>query len=473
MAELGSSELQEVWMKIPSALRAGLGVVLLAGMAGAAAAQPFDRNWDWRGNKRMLTFCVDGGTPALIAGAARFAASNLANAGFGWNLVDAGACPAGWNLRRPMAGQPDIRVRAAALGAIQVPPAVGGPYPHDSGGAPSPSPYPYPYPYPSPSPPGPMPNPNDQPVPGGAPAFAAPPLAYFQPGPFMPGGGRQIQAGEIVFNWQMVNGMVNPPWSINIGDATFDPREVGMHEFGHAIRLLHDDTNFDGDTSLKPTGSRPGANAAIIRPAAGMPVASRILGDDKVDPVTGDLTAGADGVADSGKKMCVMAANAILGQHGINPLLGFPPNSAYSYTDKEQNTARAAAAHIPPGAGMGVHIAAGIRRSQSWNFLDIVDDLVLRTIQETHFPGVVANDLTMDYIAAVKPGGAYIGSVNASSPDVMGASAVMIYAELGAMAAANTTAAVQVWVPFSPRMPTWRSTRTGQPTRWRSAHPPA
>jgi hypothetical protein len=163
-------------MQIPSALRAGLGMMLLAGMAGAAAAQPFDRNWDWRGNKRMLTFCVDAGTPALIAGAARFAASNLANAGFGWNLMDVGACPANWNLRRPVASQADIRVRAAALGAIQIPAAAGGTYPHDYGGGGSP--YPYTSPYPS-SPPGPRPNPNDQPVPGGAPAFAAPPLAYF------------------------------------------------------------------------------------------------------------------------------------------------------------------------------------------------------------------------------------------------------------------------------------------------------
>jgi hypothetical protein len=107
----------------------------------------------------------------------------------------------------------------------------------------------------------------------------------------MPGGGRQVHAGEIVFNWQVVNNKVNPPWSINIGDLTFDPCEVGMHEFGHAIRLDHDDTNFDGDTSLWLTGSAPGANAAIIRPAAGMPLASRILGDDKIAPVTGDLTA--------------------------------------------------------------------------------------------------------------------------------------------------------------------------------------
>src|SRR5207237_7473036 len=106
---------------------------------------------------------------------------------------------------------------------------------------------------------------------------------------------------EVVYNCKVPLGnVVEPKWDIAIGTPTFDPREVGMHEFGHAIRLKHDDDESDDDVSVFPTGSRPGVNVVIVQRGKDNVLQTSRLGDDAL-VLYGDLTAGADGVAVSGK----------------------------------------------------------------------------------------------------------------------------------------------------------------------------
>jgi hypothetical protein len=308
-------------------------------MAPAPVAPPapvarslFEDTWDWIGGARNLTFCIDNGTPAMIAAAVQSAAMDLSNAGFGWMLQMMNPCVMGWDLNKPVAGQQRIRVRVADLGAVATVPRDTDettPYDEDSdnyralpGGN------------------------NGSSRPGG---FARPPLAYFQPGPYLPGT-QEIQSGEIVFNWPFMMGMPkanDPKWNTAVGTPTFDPREVAMHEFGHAIRMKHDDFAFDDDRRICPEGSAPGANALIVERGLDNVLQTRIRPDDQPIPKVGDLEAGANGIANSGKKTNVMETLAVLGRHTINPRLGFPMGSDYSYTEREQATGQAAARHRP------------------------------------------------------------------------------------------------------------------------------
>jgi hypothetical protein len=436
------------------------GTSLLAQCApvpGDPAPGPFDGNFDWSGNRRQLTYCIDAGTPAIIAGAADFAASNLSNAGLGWTLKKVGACPAGWNLRRPLANQPDIRVRAAFLGAVTAQAPSGGP---DAGnGFPEhPNDYDYPSdrprpeePYPgSPGMPGPGPWGPGMPGPGGGggggvPRFARPPLAYFQPGPFTMPGGRWIRSAEVVFNWKPP---ADPKWSTLIdplpGLLTYDPRIVGMHEFGHAIRLDHDDTNFDTDVSRYPTGSRtPKVTTEIILRTPPAALASRVLPDDQVN-AAGNLEAGANKVADSGKKRNVMSTFAVQGQHGINPLLGLPPGSAYSYTEKERSTARAACRDMPPARP--IRLAAGFGRWQQWAALALLDGGG-STVQ-TYAPGLVGNGVLNDFVVNSIPAATSLsGTVTTTIDGLTGSTKVNLFLTAGA--SASGTAQLIVPVPFS------------------------
>ena len=119
-------------------------------------------------NKRDLTFCIEPNTPPLIADAAGFAASNLSNAGFQWTLTTwVIAQPTGICANRPR-GKPISGIRVADLGAVVRP---AGPHPesvpdYDQGEEYKPSP-------------------DKVPAPGRHPVFRQPPLAYFQPGPYM------------------------------------------------------------------------------------------------------------------------------------------------------------------------------------------------------------------------------------------------------------------------------------------------
>ena len=150
--------------------RLALCVIVLFGMPAVVfgAPGPFERNWDWVDNKRDLTFCIEPNTPPLIADAAGFAASNLSNAGFQWTLTDMGNCPANWDLRKPAKGQAHIRVRVADLGAVVRP---AGPHPESVPDYDQGEDY--------------KPSPDKVPAPGRHPVFRQPPLAYFQPGPYM------------------------------------------------------------------------------------------------------------------------------------------------------------------------------------------------------------------------------------------------------------------------------------------------
>lgn len=310
----------------------------------------FDTEWDWNGGARTLTFCIRNGTPALIANAVRAAATDLSNANFSWGpqgmvqtwrLQEVNPCPMGWNLQRPVMNQPRIRVSAEDLGEVRLrgrDADQATPYdeeddeyraaPDGSGGSRRP---------------------------GG---ILTPPLAYFQPGPFLRGT-REIAAGEIVFNWRVPMGMMtDPKWNTQVGTATFDPREVAMHEWGHAIRMRHDDHVFDDDRRICPEGSAPGANALLVERGPDNVLQTRIRPDDQ-PTAADDLHAGANGVANSGKKANVLETLAVLGRHTINPGLGFPANSDYSYTEREQATGQAAIRHRPRALG-GAGGAGGV-----------------------------------------------------------------------------------------------------------------
>jgi hypothetical protein len=298
---------------------------------------------------------------------------------------------------------------------------------------------------------------------GGVPRFARPPLAYFQPGPFTMPGGRWIRSAEVVFNWDPPPPPAadptaipaDPKWSFLIdplpGVLTYDPRIVGMHELGHAIRLDHDDTNFDTDVSRYPTGSRtPAAATEIIRRTPPAALASRVIPDDQVN-AAGNLTAGANKLADSGKKMNVMKTFAIQGQHGINPLLGLPPNSAYSYTEKERSTSRAACRDKPPA--MPLRLAAGFGRWQQWAALALLDRGG-NTVQ-TYAPGQVGNGVLNDFVVSSIPAASGLsGTVTTTIDGLSGSTHVDLHLVAGANA--SGTALLIVPVPFSRTYPNLR-----------------
>jgi hypothetical protein len=435
---------------------------------------PFDQDFDWSGNRRQLTYCFDAATPFVISSGAEFAAENLTHAGLGWTLVNAGLCPPGWSLRNPIANQPDIRIRVARLGPVlMMPVPAGGPdggsgfpeHPHDyesPGEKPRPE-----QPYPgSPGMPGRGPWGPGMPGPGGGggggmPRFARPPLAYFQPGPFTMPGGRWIRSGEVVFNWDPppprdpTEIPADPKWSYLIdplpGNLTFDPRIVGMHELGHAIRLDHDDTNFDTDVTRYPTGSRTPADLTeIIRRTPPAALASRVLSDDKLN-AAGNLIAGKNKLADSGKKMNVMRTFAVLGQHGINPLLGLPPNSAYSYTEKERSTARAACRDKPPA--LPIRLAGGFGQWQQWAALALLDGG--GNPVQTYAPGQVGNGVANDFVVTSIPAASGLsGTVTTTIDGLPGSTHVDLHLVAGANA--SGTAMLIVPVPFSQTYPDLR-----------------
>jgi hypothetical protein len=287
---------------------------------------------------------------------------------------------------------------------------------------------------------------------GGAPRFVQPPLAYFQPGPFTMPGGRWIRSAEVVFNW---NPPADPKWSILIdplpGKLTYDPRIVGMHELGHAIRLDHDDTNFDPDVSRYPTGSRtPAVTTEIILRTPPAALASRVLTDDQVN-AAGNLEANTNKIADSGKKRNVMSTFAVQGQHGINPLLGLPPNSAYSYTEQERSTARAACRDMPPAKPM--RLGGGAGRWQQWAALALLDGGG-NTVQ-TYAPGLVGNGVLNDFVVSSIPAASALsGTVTTTIDGLSGSTQVDLFLTAGA--SASGTAQLIVPVPFSQTYPDLR-----------------
>lgn len=403
--------------------------------AAPVARSLYETDWDWNGGRRALTFCVANGTPAPIASAARFSASNLSNAGFGWTLTEMAPCVAGWNLARPVAGQQDIRVRAEDLGPVM--PAnrdAERVTPHDE-------------------------DDEYRPMPGGTGGtrrpggMLVPPLAYFQPGPLLPGR-REIASGEIVFNWRVPEGMMtDPKWSTTTGTNTYDPITTGLHEWGHAIRMRHDEHVFDDDRSICPMGSHPGAGALIVERGLDNVLQTRIESDDTRNGM-GDLTAGANGVASSGKKANVMEALAVLGRHGINSGLGFPPGSAYSYTDREQATGIAADNHrpaMPGGGGGGAGVLAGgfPGQHQWWH------SIVLFDAAETPLPvavgvatgGGAENDLIVE---VAEPAVRFEALVDVWSEQQPAYGSLAIS---GAVGAPSGSAVIHIVLPVSPEHP--------------------
>lgn len=439
-----------------SRLRAfGLAAVLsLAGMNAAAQAPPpppmpgpYDLNLDWINNKRGLTFCVAPGTPVVIADGARDAATTLNAAGFGWFLMDAGVCPANWSLRALPFLQPDIRIRIAPLGPLNLA-ANGFPnQPHEPDSSPTPGSGSYGGGNTG------KPNPNDQPPAGANRVFVNPPLAYFQSGPFV-GGGRQFAYGEVVFNYQVINGVADPRWDTTVGSRAFDPIEVGMHELGHAIRLDHDNLQFDDDVSVIPSGAASPlllANDIAVQKGADGVLQTPLLPGDVL--IGGDIAVGGNLWADSGKKMNVMRSGIERGQHGVNPFNGVPANAEWAYTTREQATANAARMQIPPGQNANLHIFAGAGRAMDWKagvwFCNAAWVALFGWI-----PPVVQNDFTQDFIvwgAAPAPklyaeGDVYQMAMPAAK------TAVKLWADLGA-APANTTQSLRVWVPYTAATP--------------------
>ncbi len=408
--------------------------------APPAAAPPapmarslFETDWDWDAGKRALTFCVAAGTPVKIASAARFSASNLSNAGFGWTWTEVAPCVAGWNLANPVAGQQDVRVRAEDLGEVVTSDRDAEKVaPHDE-------------------------QDDYRPTPGGSGGtrrpggMLTPPLAYFQPGPLIPGR-REIGSGEIVFNWRIPQGMNDDPkWSIDIGTSTYDPRITGMHEWGHAIRMRHDEHSFDDDRSLCPAGSRPGAAAPIVQRGLDNVLQTRVEPDD-TRTAMGDLTAGADGVANSGKKANVMEALAVLGRHGINPGLGFPPNSAYSYTDREQATGIAARNHRPAalgGGGAGILAGGGQGQHQFWHSIVLFDPAGMPI--PAAFGVQTGNGPENDLIVEVAPPAVrFEAFVNAWTEFEPAFGSLAIHGELGSP---SGSALIHLVLPLSPEHP--------------------
>jgi len=430
----------------PHRLRA-LGLMAVLFLAGTAASAqvmpgPYDQNFTWVNNNRILSYCIDAATPAVIANGVQDAAWLLSAMGSPWTLNNAGACPMNWSMRAVPFVQPNIRVRIAPLGALNLP-ANGFPnQPQEPGSSPTGSGS-----YGGGS--SDKPNPNDQPPVGGNRVFVSPPLAYFQPGPFV-WGGRQIAYGEVVFNYQVVNGVMDPRWDTAPGTRAFDPIEVGMHELGHAVRLDHDDTVFNDDVVVIPSGAASPLlipNDVAIQKGPDLILQTPAIPDDVI--AGGDIVVGNDLWAESGKKMCVMRSGIQRGEHGINPLNGFPANSDYAYTDREQASARAAGMHIPPGQNASVHIYAGKGRAMDWNlgigFYNAAGLLVAGWV-----PPVVQDDLTKDFIVFGAPaapkfyaeGDVYLTAAPANKTHVQ------LWGNIGA-APANAAGNLRIWVPYT------------------------
>jgi hypothetical protein len=192
--------------------------------------------------------------------------------------------------------------------------------------------------------------------------------------------------------------------------------------------------------SVYPTGSRtPKVTTVIIRRGPNQALKSRVLPDDVVN---GDLEAGANQVADSGKKMAVMRSSGIPGMHGINPGLGLPPGSAYSYTEKERSTARAACRDRP--AAMPMRLLAGFGRWQQWAGAALVDGA--GNAIQTYHPGLVANP--------IPAAAGFTGTVDTRIDGLTGSSHVDVHIFAGS--SASGTAQVIVPLPFSPSYPSLR-----------------
>lgn len=277
--------------------------------------------------------------------------------------------------------------------------------------------------------------------------MAPPPLAIFQPGPFLPGRGRVIRYAEIVYNWTLVNGVPDPPWSTWLGSAAFDPVQVGMHEFGHAMRLDHDDVQFDDDVTLVPTGSRPGANVAHIHQGADAIRQTPLRVDDPF--AAPNITAGVNGVADSGKATNVMETEAVRGQHGINPFR-IPLLLRYNYSVREVNSARAASAARPARGGR-MQGMAGPNRMMSWEPLTLSD--ALGNPVATYAISTLSPDPATDFLIDEAPAAAHAeGWVQGWSYEMPASSRVHVVAKLGS-APPGTSAPVRIWIPISSSHP--------------------
>lgn len=303
------------------------------------------------------------------------------------------------------------------------------------------------YPYP---PPGGWPNPNNpppRPGGGGGGGVGAPPLAVFRPAPFLPGRGRVIRHAEIIYNWQIVQGQPSPPWSTVLGSAAYDPIQVGMHEFGHAMRLDHDDVQFDDDVTLKPTGSIPGANVAHVHHGADALRQTLIWVDDAF--VAPNLHAGANGVADSGKATNVMETACAGEQHGINPFR-IPALGRYNYSFREVVSARAAAVVRPIRCGR-MQGAAGPQRMMSWGPLELrnADGIPVGTYEPGSSNPDAASDFRVDEGFGATRAETWVQGWSYESP---AASTVHVVAELGA-APPETSAPVRLWIPISSSHP--------------------
>jgi hypothetical protein len=473
---------------------------LAHGVLAQPAPGPWDRTFDWvdgnNARNRNLKFCVDPNLAANLKASVRKAVAVINAAGTGWKLTEKldnmnkiEECPMGWSLRPPfLAGQAEIRVRQAVMPVPpQRPGGRGGnapSTPYDRPTTPSYDPY-------SPYDPPRQPNPNDQPprmpgMPGmpGIPGMPGPPaggggtLAYFQAGPAV--AGRLIRSGEIVFNAAVV-------WNTGFGTAAYDPIEVAMHEFGHAIRMDHDSVNYNDDDPLEACGSRPAPPAnnpqnqvSITRGNDGM-LQTPVIPDDGLT-MAGDITVGNNLFVDSGKKMNVMEPEGVFGEHCINRNFGVPANVLRAFTAREKATAMASAAGMVPalappgrmmppgmpgmpGPGMpgpampGPHIlvAGGLLREMDWLSFKLQDASGTAIVENPYFPGFQDGTLETDYAVDSTPDApAFFGSVIASSPiDESGKTTVDIEGQIGSVPV-GTTAVVQFEVPFSPDHPSLR-----------------
>ena len=256
---------------------------------------------------RALTYCLDRtimAFPKLIQ-ATNFAVQKINASGVVWTWAVVAPCNANVNLT----------VGTRNLGMIPGGMPVGGTIPLDTN-----EPYPY-----SPSPGGGAPggggNPN-----GGA----AGTLAVFIPGGAIVPGQKFIEQGSIVFN--------NDPsviWDDTIGSAAFDPIEVALHEFGHAMRLGHAPFEYNDDTVTSVTGSIPAAGVVAIGPGADGVLQTLAKGDDVTN--NNNIDAGPDGTVDSGKLANLMEPFAVFGRHGVNPTGAITnnPMAQYNFSPQE------------------------------------------------------------------------------------------------------------------------------------------
>lgn len=325
---------------------------IVAATRSAFAAFPgpggYTTRWDWVKHKRTIKYCVEpslyqvpppiiilpGDPPDTIrqdsvkvslGGAVEFAASNWSNAGTGWRFVKVAWGAADCMLRFISHTLEDTLKKQGSWATA--PEYID----RDEEDGPGYGP----------------PDPETWRQPPGVSwlaFFSADPESTFRDS--TKGNALKVKRARIVIN-------TDAWWDIARGSLKYDPREIMMHEIGHAARLKHDDTNINDDTEIKPVGSKPGANVLSVGNGVDGMRQTTPRGDDQIVAGVG-IDSGADGFVDTSPIDGLNPANLLAGpnvmstqdrkgRHGVNPGNDHPPGSAYSLATNEWNSAKMSA----------------------------------------------------------------------------------------------------------------------------------